>query len=45
MKGNEEAQLQSHWYDRKLQWTQELLVTAEAGFDQLAAVSHSFMPR
>ena len=41
---NEKAQVRSQWYDWKFHWVNELLVTAEAGFNQLAAVSYSFTP-
>ena len=37
---NEKAQVRSQWYDWKFHWVNELLVTAEAGFNRLAAVRY-----
>ena len=40
---NEKAQVRSQWYDWKFHWVNELLVTAEVGFNRLAAVG-TFAP-
>ena len=42
---NEKAQVRSQWYDWKFHWVNELLVTAEAGFNRLAAVRYLCSPR